>query len=417
MDRKLSKTLKIEDGKLLRNVDDVVEVEKIVDLLTKKQYIPDIVIDAKVFSRDEKLVQHEIIPYIIHSGEYTESMCYDVTKQSLDMAIDLLDEKLYGWDLLPHNFTFHKGKWFLYDFDSILMHPKRVKTLLRGFFKIIFPNYEILKFAKRDELKHYYLTRYKTSSIASTIPFVSFAIFYVHKIICSILCLLKQYKLSFLYLKKLFEVYTKKHKKDIYNYVSDECFEVINKICIDNNISNAFCVGEKAANWAIDNEYCGKIIDKFVYIDDYKMCDDYYNLIVSKSFKNIATAVLYPLIEDNEISKNISYRAIYDSYAKQRFYSDMVISLDVDITKDYIDNISLFSSKILVLSAKNVTEENLEHLKTIFKTVEVDSNFVVAKDKINSIIPVAKKDYEDGNRGPESKEHSKQVKLILHSKK
>ncbi len=417
MDRKLSKTLKIKNGKLLRQVDDIVQVEKIVEILKSKEYIPDIVIDAKIFSREENLVEHEIIPYIIHSGEYTESMSFDVTKQSLDMAIDLLNSKLYGWDLLPHNFTFYKGKWFLYDFDSILMHSKKVKTLLRGFFKIIFPNYEIMKKLKRKELKHYYLTRYKTSRIFSIMPFFSFAIFYIHKNICSILCHLKQHKLAFLYLKKLFETYTKKHKKEVYNYNSDEKFDVINKICDENQISNAFCVGEKAANWAVNNEYNDKNINKFVYIDDYKVCDDYYNLIVSKKFKNVSTAVLYPLVDDGEISREFSHRAVFDSYAQQRFYSDMVISLDVDITKEYLKNISVFSSKLLVLNADKNTDENIEYLKTVYKSVDEVSGLIVAKEKINPVIPVSNKDYEDGNRGPDSNEHSKQVKLILHSKK
>ena len=84
-DKILSKTLEIKDGKLLRNVEDISAIKKLIELLSKKRYIGSNVIDTKIYSEDEKLVEHEILKYIIHSGEYTESMAYDVNKLSLEM--------------------------------------------------------------------------------------------------------------------------------------------------------------------------------------------------------------------------------------------------------------------------------------------------------------------------------------------
>lgn len=414
----LTKTLKIKDGKLLRLVDDILEVEALVEKLKQRGYIPETVIDAKTFSKEEKLIEHEIIPYIIHSGEYTESMCYDVVSQALDMAIDLVDDGIFCWDVLPHNFTFYNGKWFLYDFDSILLSPIKAKSLVRGFFKLVFPNYEILKTLKREELNEYYLTRYRLCCVYSILPLSRFFVFFYHKTVCSLLLKFKQYKKAFVYLKKMFDVYTKDFNKYLYEYSNDEeLFSLINKMCVENNIQNAFCVGEKAANWAINNEFSNSLIRKFVYLDNYKTCDEFYNFIVSSNLKNVSTAVLYPLINNNEISKDIKYRALYDTYAQQRFYSDAVISLDVNITDDYLSNLKKFSSKILILNSCNLSASHINQLKEEYECVEVVSSLIIAKNKKVNLIPKSDRIYDDANRGPLAKEQSTQVKLILHSKK
>ena len=164
-DKVLSKTLEIKNGKLLRTVEDISAIEKLIEILNKKSYIGSTIINTQINSREDNLVEHEILKYIIHSGEYTESMAYDVNMQSLKMALDLVDEGVFSYDLLPHNFTFHNGNWFLYDFDSFQLTPNKVITEIRGFFKIIFSNYEILRLISRKELEHYYLTRYRIEDI------------------------------------------------------------------------------------------------------------------------------------------------------------------------------------------------------------------------------------------------------------
>ena len=171
-DKVLSKTLQIKNGKLLRNVDDTLSIKKILEILEKKGYKNNFVVKTQIFSEDEKLIEHEILKYIIHSGEYTESMAYDVNIHSLKMALDLIDEGVYAYDLLPHNFTFYNGKWFLYDFDSFQLNPEKIITEIRGFFKIVFSNFEILRLISRKELGYFYLTRYRIEDIIKLIPFI-----------------------------------------------------------------------------------------------------------------------------------------------------------------------------------------------------------------------------------------------------
>ena len=94
-DKVLSKTLKIKDGKLLRNVEDILSIKKLINLLSNKGYIGSNVISTQIYNEEEKLVEHEILKYIIHSGEYTESMAYDVNELSLKMAIDKQQQILF----------------------------------------------------------------------------------------------------------------------------------------------------------------------------------------------------------------------------------------------------------------------------------------------------------------------------------
>ena len=206
-DKVLSKTLEIKNGKLLRKVEDIYSIEKLINILKEKGYIGSTIIDTQIYSQEENLVEHEILKYIIHSGEYTESMAYDVNLQSLKMALDLVDEGVFAYDLLPHNFTFHNGNWFLYDFDSFQLKPEKTITEIRGFFKIIFSNYEILRLVSRKELKHYYLTRYRIEDIYHLIPFHRWLYLFFNQTICNILFKTKQYKLVYKYIKNLFKKY------------------------------------------------------------------------------------------------------------------------------------------------------------------------------------------------------------------
>ena len=416
-DKVLSKTLQIKNGKLLRNVGDISSIKKLIELLSKKRYIGSNVIDTKIYSEDEKLVEHEILKYIIHSGEYTESMAYDVNELSLNMAIDMCSDGVYAYDLLPHNFTFHNCKWFLYDFDSFQFSPTKSITQIRGFFKIIFSNYEILRLISRKELKHFYLTRYRIEDIFHIIPLHRWLYLFLNQSICNILYAIGFHKLTYLYLRELFKKYSKNHIKNYYQFEENSSYLELNELLSNLDIKNAFCVGEESAKWAICNEKQNQNIQKLVYLDDYNLCDEYYNFVVKNEFKNIIPAVLYPLVNDEEISISYKYRALYDTYAQERFYSDCVVVLDfVNSDKqELLKTLSMFSSKVLVLSSKLLNQEDVHYLKTLYCEVDVVSSFVIAKGKINDIIPISSKPYKDGNRGPDARRQSRMVKELIKS--
>ena len=417
-DKVLSKTLKIQGGKLLRNVEDISAIKKLIELLSKKGYIGSNVIDTKIFSEEEKLVEHEILKYVIHSGEYTESMAYDVNELSLKMAIDMCSVGVFAYDLLPHNFTFHNGKWFLYDFDSFQFNPTKSITQIRGFFKIIFSNYEILRLISRKELKHYYLTRYRIEDIFHIIPLHRWLYLFLNQTLCNVLYLLGFHKLTYLYLRKLFNKYSKKHIKSYYQYDENFSHTELNELLLKFDIKSAFCVGEESAKWAICNEQQNHNIQKLVYIDDYKLCDEYYNYIVKNEFKNIIPAVLYPLVDEDAIPLNYKYRALYDTYAQERFYSDCVVALDIEDNdkQELFKTLSVFSSNVLVLSSKNLNHDVSNYLKTLYREVDVVGSFVIAKGKINDVIPISNKLYKDGNRGPDARRQSRMVKELIKSK-
>ena len=416
-DKVLSKTLEIKNGKLLRTVEDISAIEKLIKILNKKSYIGSTIINTQINSREDNLVEHEILKYIIHSGEYTESMAYDVNMQSLKMALDLVDEGVFSYDLLPHNFTFHNGNWFLYDFDSFQLTPNKVITEIRGFFKIIFSNYEILRLISRKELEHYYLTRYRIEDILKIIPFHRWLYLFTHQTICNILYKTKQYKLIYKYLKKLFENYSKKHKKNYYKYENNSDFSYLNTLLEQNNLSSIFCIGETSGKWAIDSKQSGINAQKLLYINDYDICDSYYNYIVANKRKDIIPAVLYPLVDDNEISKDYKYRALYDSYAQERFYSDAVIYLDSEINESIIEQLSIFTKKILIIKNINKSDKYANQLKGIFTNIEITNEYIIAKNKIEEKHPIANNPYDDGNRGPDAHRQTWRVHKLIQNKK
>lgn len=407
-----TKTLEIKDGKLLRKVPNIEEIEKILNVIKNKGLIGSSVVNTKIFSKEENLIEHEYLNYIIHSGEYTESMAYDVQKYALDLGLDFLKDKIYGWDLLAHNFTYRNGTWFLYDLDSFSLDPQKLITQLRGFFKITFSNYEILRYLTRSEMSYYYLTRIKIEDIIKLIPFSRWFYLVLNMSFCQILYNLKQYKSLYSYLKFLFNSYNKNYKKEYYEFSinEEECklFEFINEEL--KNVKNAFCVGEKASRWALYNENTCSNINKFAYIDDYTICDKYYNYIYKNCFKNISTAVLYPFVDDEKINKNISYRALYDTYAQFRFVSEAVISLDVD----NIEELKNFTTNMLIIkSEKELTQE----LKKYFNEVQKNGTLYTAKDKKDKTKPVPSKNYTDGNRGPDAIRQTSEILKILNKRK
>ena len=145
-----------------------------------------------------------------------------------------------------------------------------------------------------------------------------------------------------------------------------EFFEKINEILIQNSIKTTFGTGLTYANWAIS----GNNFENFAYIDDYNQCDNFYRYIYQKEIKNVSTAVLYPLVQDMEISGDLNYRALYDSYAQKRFESQACLVLDLDDLAsnkafnlaDFSKNISKFCSEILVIRIDNsrVVRKDLE---------------------------------------------------------
>lgn len=411
-DTVFTKTLEFKNGKLLRKVQNIDEFQKIIDVIKNKGLFGKSVIETNVYSKDEHIVEHEYINYIIHSGEYTESMGYDVQKYALDFGLSFFEDKIYGWDFLPHNFTYRNGNWFLYDFDSFSLNPKRLVTLLRGFFKITFSNYEILRFLTRREMSYYYLTRMRIEDIIKLIPFYRWLYLFINMQFCQVLYYLKQYKDVYNFLKFLFNQYTKNYQKDYYDYsLNDnekELFEEINNQL--ENVKTAFCVGETASKWAIYNEQTVSNISKFSYIDDYVLCDKYYNFIFKNGYKNVSTAVLYPLVDDNDIDENIKYRALYDSYAQFRFASDAVISLDID----NVEALKNFTTNVLIIkSEKNLTEE----LQKYFNSISKIGNIFVAKNKKDKTKPQLIKKYNDGNRGPDAHRQTWEILKILNKKR
>lgn len=411
-DTVFTKTLEIKNGKLLRTVPNIDEIERIINVIKDKGLLGKSVVDTKIFSKEDNLVEHEFLNYIIHSGEYTESMGYDVQKYALVFGLNFFEDKIYGWDLLPHNFTYRNGTWFLYDFDSFSLNPKRLITQLRGFFKITFSNYEILRFLTRSEMSYYYLTRMRIEDIIKLIPLYRWLYLFLNMSFCQVLYYSKQYKHLYKYLRFLFNKYSKNYKKEYFEYIINdyekELFETINKEL--SNSKTAFCIGENAAKWAIQNEQSNNNINKFAYIDDYVVCDKYYNYIYKNEYKNLSTAVLYPLVDDETISKDIKYRALYDTYAQYRFVSDAVISLDIDD----VEVLKNFTTDILIIKSENdLTEE----LQQYFDNVSKKETLYIAKNKKDKTKPVPSKNYDDGNRGPDAHRQTWELLKILNSKK
>ena len=410
-DTVFSKTLEIKNNKLLRTIPNIDEIEKIIEVINKKGLFGKSVVNTKVFSKEKNIIEHEYLNYIIHSGEYTESMGYDVQKYSLELALDFIKEKIYGWDLLPHNFTYKNGTWFLYDFDSFSINPERIITQMRGFFKISFSNFEVQRLLTRSEMSYFYLTRMRIEDIIQLIPLNRWIYLYWNMFRCQRLLNKKKYKEVYKFLLELFEKYTKDYKKELYEYSLNKeeeiLFERITKEVA--NSKNAFCVGETAAKWAIQHEQNNDETEKFAYIDDYLICDKYYNYIYKNGYKNLSTAVLYPLVDDENIEQTIKYRALYDSYAQFRFYSDCVISLDnndIDALKNFTNNL------LIVKSELDITEKLKEHFDCITKI----ENIFIAKNKKDKTRPTPNKPYEDGNRGPDAHRQTWELLKIIKQK-
>lgn len=420
--------VRIKGDRVLRFVPDVRDSAKILEVLEAKGLHGLHVVETNISTDTENRLEHKFITPIIHSGEYTSSMAYDVTEKCIDMAIELLDNKVFSFDLLPHNYTYHNGEWLLYDFGALELHPKNFKTEIRNIFKISFSAFELLKIVPRKFLKHYFLNRIKTGDLMAMIPFNRFIILQTRNLICRILYMLKAYKLSLRVLKYFFNCYKKGFKRQYYSIAGNipcRIYERISEITAGGN-ETLLCIGEESAGWAISHR---SVSSKVLYIDDYELCDRIYNTIYNNKMRELCAAVISPLVDDEEIPENYQYRGIYDCFAKERFVSDSVIMLNfdselnldsLDINK-FIINLSDFSRKMVLLSVKNgcpFIDEIRACLCTIFKNVQcetVESQMIfVAKDKIVPHKDVkGSEKYGNNNRIADAQLHSAKILEIL----
>lgn len=432
----LSKTVYIENGILLRKVENIDDAKTIIKIIEDKNLFNKSVVNTKIYSEQDKLLEHEILPYIIHSGEYTESMAMDVTKTAMEMSLDLYKCGIFSWDLMPHNYTYLNGEWILYDFGSFALKPDNVKTQIRSLFKISFSSFELTKRIKRKYLKHYYLNRIKAYDLFKMIPLKNWLFLFFKQKYCLSLFYLGLYEKVYSSLNDLFNFYYKPSEKHTYpleiNESQRKMFDDINRVMTENSITSVFCAGNESAKFAAsfvnqEQNSCNKV-KKFVYIDDYDTCDDYYNLIREKSLKTISTAVLYPYVCDDEIPSGYKYRALYDDFAKERFISDAALLLNYtetfsDNLEEYLINASDFTKKMLILSL-NQSDVNLERINDILKQIYLNINIlknndnivIIAKDKIiQNNSEKQKKEYMNNNRGPESDLHTEQILKLLKS--
>ena len=429
--KKSSKSIyvNVEQNRVIRKVYNLKEAEVVMLVAKKNNMLGKTIVDTKILSEDENLLEHRKIKHIIHSGEYTESMAYDVTKLGIDMALDFIKYGIYSYDLLPHNYTFENGNWILYDFGALKISPEQVKTQIRSIFKISFSAFELTKIISRSKLKHYYLNRIKLYDLMQMIPLKNWLDFRRTLRAAQVLCVLGMYEKAYNVLKSYFIHYEEEFKPSVYEYSKsdreEEFFKTVDEIVKTNKLNDIFCIGELAGKWAINSN---SKLSKFVYFDDYDLCDEYYNYLKTEKIKNISTAVLYPMMADGDIPEKKRYRAIYDYFAQDRFCSDCVI-LDFDeFVKDkyfelekFCSNISKFTEKniILKVSKPNNQEEFKIELSKYFKDVKIiecsDYDVVTAVKKlVKSKVPVEKKVYKNSNRMKEADLHTFKIMQIMN---
>ncbi|MBQ9245911.1 hypothetical protein IJ182_06570 [bacterium] len=414
-----SETVSEKSNKIIRKVQNIQEEEKILSVLSHLDMLGKDIVNTQILSQEENLLEHEYINGIIHSEEYTESMSYDIAKEELQLALKLLDNKIYSWDLLPHNFTFHNGQWILYDFDSISLKPSNIKTLVRGYFKIVFSTFELIQIIKRKDLKQCFLNRVKCSDLITMIPFKNWLKYFLRLNYSMLLLSCKKYKRTYQYLYEICSEYEKNLERKIYKFnntqETQQLFDFINNIIKEYSPNRIFCIEELAANWALSTN-CN--LDKFIYLDNYDITDEIYNYIIQNKRKDITTGVLYPLSDDKDIKKEYKNRALYDSYAKKRFYSDCAILLNNTDIKT-INELCDFSEKLLIIKTDTTNRnEILNFLKLRFQTVEVkEINNELIIIAINNIKPYNndnnKNEYKNFNRGELAIEQTKLTKKLL----
>jgi hypothetical protein len=242
------------------------------------------------------------------------------------------------------------------------------------------------------------------------------------------------YKPAYQYLNNVFEKLSNEYwnnERDAFPVSNNvELNDLIDKILSENNCSNCFGLGKDFANWSIHSLLKLK---SFAYIDDYNLCDSFYNHIYRNGINHVSTAVVAALVDYDEIPENIRYSGVYDCFAQDRFISDAVIVLNTqEILDDNNFDYELFSKNITRFSRKcfivRIDNSNID--KSKFKNIleqhynnvrEINSNgyeFFVAVEPLNwafEIPPTIL--YQNDNRGEEDAEHSKKIIDVIKAKK
>ena len=69
----------IQDGRVFRTVSSLDDAMKIIEILSDKKMLGASVVDTKVVSIEDKLLEHKMLTPVVCSGEYTLSMAFDIT--------------------------------------------------------------------------------------------------------------------------------------------------------------------------------------------------------------------------------------------------------------------------------------------------------------------------------------------------
>jgi len=440
--------LHVKDGKVLREVADTDEAVSVIYIMKECGYYGKNVVETRVYSKKQNLLEHKLISPIIYSGEYSVSMAYDVSEFCLRMGEDALIHSLYAYDLLPHNFTFYDGEWLLYDFGAFEQYPFNFKTQARGTFKITFAAFELLKMLDRAELGQYFLNRISAEKLVYMVSLNRYFIFEVKLLFVKILYHLKLYGASYKFMKYLLRRYRRVFRRKVYSFDSDfehknnEAFSLIEKILNENGVNNIFSVGEMSAAWALKNADKYKVS---AYLDSYDTCDEIYNYIRKNNIKNIIPAVVYPFIDDAKIPLHYKFRALYDDFAKERFISDVVINLNFEDllnnkdgvcsagVRSVVQNLSDFSDKLIILKVKSTflyINDVKEALCKIFERVDTynckgnaldeDGNDIIFAASLKKKSCIQKKEkccYGNENRIALAEKHSDAIIKILTLKR
>lgn len=420
--KSLTKNVYIQGGKVYRIVEDILQSEKIIEILKQNNLFNEKIVGTRVYSKPEKILEHEFISNIVHSEEYTESMAYDIAQIGIDMAIKLLKYGIYSLDLLPHNFSFVKGEWILIDFEALSLSAKKIKAMIRGFFKILFSSFEITKIVPRKDLKHCYLNRIKVNDLRKIIPFKEWFIYFVRLNFAILLVDFKLYNFAYLYIKKILKTYSDNFKKNTYNSEINQneqnLYNYINSLVSEIHPRNIMAIGIGASKWAV-NSYVNNSV-KFIFADDYKIADEIYNTVRLNKIKNTSIAQLCPLTKENEIPVNYKYRALYDPYTKERFPYECGIFIDETPIEqnlnEFLDNLSSYASKILIINSVNFSKEKFDKLSTLYGKVKFvdNNNLIVCYDRIyEKFNSVENKRYENYNRGKNAELQTREVTDIV----
>lgn len=420
MQKFLSKSVEYKDGKIYRHVSDIAACSHIIKILKTLNLSDNDVVSTRIAG--DNLLEHEVLLPVLYSGEYTVSMAYDVTEKALELALKLIDKKIYSWDTLPHNFTYHHGKWILHDFDALDIKPDNVKTFVRNMFKISFTTFElIMRGISRADLKHFFLNRTAAGDVPRILPLHRACIFLIVYRFCMLLADMRFCKPVYLILNKLFLTYKNKHIRRYYAANNNvEEFGIINKIIPKSG--RIFGLGKYYADWAFYNT--NKNTDKFVYFEDYELCDQFYNSIRGKH-PNIYTAVLSPCVSD--VAEDVHYRALYDDYNKLRFTSDCVVTEFEEIVnnrnclRNLFDFININGEIIIVFSRILYKKyiDKLSIIKEYFKKVEIyetEYKIILHASGKYELFPHTDADYGNKNRMRDAKLHGEGIKRIVREK-